>query len=852
MIDLITDNQVNNRKAMNCVVDLLHSAAEKFGAHPALTQKIGFRTITLTYAQLYAQARAMALLLQQQGLKKGDCVVIIAPNSPWWVVSYWGTMLAGGVIVPLNIQSTRDFAERIITQTDSSILIAWSRFLYEHPTGSDRSVTRISIELLPELLAAIDPDKFVPLYHLPEDLIEVMYTSGTTGDPKGVMLTNGNIMANIDAIHHAIQLDGTRERMLSILPLSHIFEQTIGMLLPLSMGVHIIYAHSPVAIVGLMQQYKITKLASVPEFLAIVYSRMTFAIEQQGYKQLFMMVQRLSAMVNTIWFSRILFWPLLQRLGGNLDTVVSGGAPLDPALERAWLTLGVHVIQGYGLTETSPCATTNTFDEHRYASVGKPLYNVQVRIADDGEIQIKGPSVFQGYYNNAAATAAAFTADGWFKTGDMGQFDADGYLYMRGRKKYMILSSGGQNVFPEDIEVVLNNIPGVKDSCVLGIARAGGKEDIYAVLLLDDNAVSVDDIVQQANSKLASFQQINAACVWPEADFPRSATRKVRKEEVRKKLGQLDGQRHDNGHDVTQLQRLLASVTGIAVEQIYPSSLLVKDLKLDSLTRVELVSRIELEFNKQIDEAAITSSTTVAQLQTMIDTMQAAAPRKQLAAWPRSWWARLLRPIIQYGFFLYLRRSMHVRVIGAENLMGIRQPIILMPNHISYWDSLLVARALPAAIRNNLSFAGAEDVVYDYWKNLSWLLELGFNVFRLPRTEQSAIRAGLENIGTMLDAGYNVVVFPEGKVSVTGALQPLKQGAGLLATQMGTMVVPIYIAGVRQLLDDPYALTAARHGTVTVFIGEPMQLSMQLSIAQATEQISAALQELAQRAADYQ
>lgn len=825
---------------MKCVVDLLQEANSKFGSRPALIQKIGFRTTTLSYAQLYHYACAMAAFMQQQGVRKGDRVVIVAPNSPWWVVSYWGTMLAGAVIVPLNIQVTHDLADRILSQTECKFFITWSRYLF--PT--DSSLYRITIEELPELLSSIDVAAFIPVYHAPEDLIEIMYTSGTTGDPKGVMLTNANIMANIDALHVAIQLDGTRERMLSILPLSHIFEQTIGMLFPLSLGCQIVYAHSPVAIVPLMQKYKITVMASVPEFLALVQSRMWFALQQKGFDKFFTRLLELSQKINHRWFSRLLFRPLLSRLGGEFYLVASGGAPLDPALEQIWLSMGVLVLQGYGLTETSPCATTNTFKEHRFASVGKPLYNVAVRVAEDGEIQIKGPSVFQGYYNNEVGTATAFTADGWFKTGDMGQFDADGYLFLRGRKKYMILSAGGQNVFPEDIEVVLNNIAGVKDSCVLGIPQSGGREDIHAVLLLDDDIDDVDAIVSQANSKLASFQQINSASIWPETDFPRSATRKVRKEEVRKRLGQLDGHRHTETHQVTKLQQLLSSITHIPVEQIHSDSLLVRDLKLDSLTRVELVSRLEIEFNKQIDETAITATTTVGRLQELLTSSQTTQPSRGLASWPRSWWARLIRPVLQIIAFVYLRCSMRVEVQGAHHLDDLQEPVIFMPNHVSYWDSLLVAWALPWHIRRRLSFAGAEDVVFQEWKVVSWLLQLAFNVFSLPRTEQGAVRKGLENLGDMLDDGYHVVLFPEGKISLDGELQQLKQGAGLVATQMGTSVVPIRIHGIQQLLVTPFSLWVKRRGTVRVVIGKPIKATAKTPVAQATQEITMALEDL--------
>lgn len=826
---------------MNCVVDILIDGAKKYSNRRALSQKIGFRTTHLTYKELYDKARSMALLLQAHGIKRGDKVLILAPNSPWWIVSYWGTLLAGAVIVPFTTQSTPDLIDKILAQTESRVFITWSRLMYEHPTH----VQKIQIEYLPEMLDTYNPDTFVVERCDEQALVEIMYTSGTTGDPKGVMLTNYNIMSNLEAIHRAIQLEGEKERLLSVLPLSHIFEQVIGMLLPLSLGCHIVYAHSPIAIVSLMNEYKITKMAAVPEFLSLVYTRLHFAMEKAGLGKIFDAALSLCERVDQRWFSRIVFWPVLRKLGGKLDTIASAGAPLDPQLERTWLSLGVYILQGYGLTETSPCVTTNTFEDHRYFSVGKPLYNVQVRIADDGEVQVKGPSVFQGYYKNPEKTAEAFTQDGWFKTGDIGEFDADGFLFLKGRKKYMILSAGGQNVFPEDIETALNNIKGVKDSCVLGIAgKGGGGESIHAVVLLDEASLSAKEIMVQANRKLASYQQIVSISVWPDVDFPRSATRKVRKEEVRKYLTAQEKQTSSKtAAAATKLYKLLASVAHIDVSEIHDNSLLVRDLKLDSLMRVELVGRIELEFNKAIDEAAITTETRVADLEKLID-KSSSSRVDTFSTWPLSWWARLLRPVIQTLFFIYVRLFMRVELHGLAHLKDIKEPVIFMPNHVSYWDSLLLAYALPFKFRSRISYAGAEDFVFNTWWWAVWMLQLGFNVFRLPRTEGGSIRVGLDNIGRMLDEGYHVVLFPEGRVSLLGDLQEFKGGAGLLATAMHTKVVPVYIDGIRKLLAGPYNLVPKKRGVVRVILGQPMQISMRTSVPKATQEIRQAMIDL--------
>jgi long-chain acyl-CoA synthetase len=236
--------------------------------------------------------------------------------------------------------------------------------------------------------------------------------------------------------------------------------------------------------------------------------------------------------------------------------------------------------------------TFNTYEQHRFASVGKVMRDIQAMITPDGEIVVKGPNVFKGYYKNEEKTRETFTSDGWFKTGDMGEFDRDGFLFLRGRRKYMILSAGGQNVFPEDIEDALNACAGVKDSAVLGIEHVHGAVAIHAVLLLEPGASAPEILVQQANSKLASYQQITDWTVWPEVDFPRSATRKVRKELVRAYLQSRVAQTGPIA-TTSPLIRLLSSVSGVALHAIGPTSTLVRNLHLDSLKRIELLARIE-------------------------------------------------------------------------------------------------------------------------------------------------------------------------------------------------------------------------------------------------------------------
>ena len=278
------------------------------------------------------------------------------------------------------------------------------------------TVTTYLIEQVPSLVAPYDAASFVLPPVLDDDAVaEIMYTSGTTGDPKGVMLSHRNLSTNLDDICQILPLDGSRERLLSVLPLSHVLEQTIGFLLPFSLGAQIIYAHSHGAVRDLIRQYHITKIVAVPEFLKLMAARIQGQIQASWYHGIFTLLHNIASHLTSKRLQRLIFFPIHRKLGGQLDTVASGGAPLDVPLEELWNSLGVHVLQGYGLTETSPVITMNTFLQRRYGSVGKPLAHVELRLADGGEIEVRGDSVTRGYYKNEAKTKESFTDDGWFK-----------------------------------------------------------------------------------------------------------------------------------------------------------------------------------------------------------------------------------------------------------------------------------------------------------------------------------------------------------------------------------------------------------------------------------------------------
>ncbi len=822
------------------LIDFLKQNAKKYPNRPALTMQMGFRTVSLTYAQVLLMAEQTALFLKSKGLKPGDVVLVLAPNSPYWIVVYWACLLGGFVVVPLNTQSTAAFVDRVAEQTGAKIL--FNHLYYRHVVPG---VQMFDIDFLPELVGDLNPAEFQEVKTDPEDVIQILYTSGTTGAPKGVMLTDKGISFNVQALGKIFDLNGAKERLLSVLPLSHILEQVAGFLLPYSFGAHIIFSHSPAAIGQLMRKHKITKMITVPEFLNIILSRIEQGAQKKGKAKTLKKLMDWSLKLNNKWFSRnILFAKVHKAFGGNLDTFAVGGAPLDPELEKKWNALGIYVLEGYGLTETSPVIAYNSFDHHRLGSVGRILEGVQVKLGPDNEIWVKGPGVFKGYFKNEEKTKESFSPDGWYKTTDIGEFDDDGYLYLKGRKKYMILGPGGQNVFPEDIEWELNRIPGVIDSCVVGLEKPGGRMEVHASLLLKEDAQNNGQaIVNEANSHLSSYQRITGWSAWPEIDFPRSATRKVKKDEVIKYLKGAKEQEHFESQLVTTpLRRILAHITNVDAHDITEKTTMEK-LQIDSLMRIELLARIEQEYRVVVDETKVLPATTVGQLEQMIKDAPAAQPHVPLAKWPRTLWAQFLRIIFQTVGFLLTRIFVKLKVEGLDNLNDLPTPAIFMPNHVSYLDGIVLARALPFRFRRKLAFAAAKDVLYGEFKSISWGAELLFNTFPLPRKEGENIKQGLEYMGELMDQGYSVVLFPEGKMSKDGKLLPFKRGAGLVSVEMHGWVVPVIIVGSDDVV--PYAeIVPKKRGTVTVKFGKPIKFSRRDSYEEAMKRIRKEMESL--------
>jgi long-chain acyl-CoA synthetase len=582
--------------------------------------------------------------------------------------------------------------------------------------------------------------------------------------------------------------------------------------------------YNPVDIVAQIKSRRISVLVSVPKILDVLREHVVRVAPRSasaGPKQ----------HVARRWWR----YRSVHRLFGlKFWAFVVGAAPLDAELEAFWSELGFAVIQGYGLTETAPIVSLNHPFGTKKGSVGKAIAGVEVKIAGDGEILVRGENVTKGYFNADEENARAFE-DGWFHTGDVGEVGADGQLYIRGRKKEMIVTPEGLNVFPEDVERVLNKIAGVRDSAVVGVP-IGSEERVHAVVLLDPG-VTVDAIVRQANAELDDHQKIRRALLWPEPELPRTeGTGKLKRAMVREwvKSGATPLPL-TAGSD--QLATLIAKYAG---RSDVSSATTLDELGLSSLDRVELMVALEDAFQTRIDEGAFSQAQDLGQLRSLVERSGTsdAAPTEPVdfPSWNRSAAARAIRRVSLPTWILPLARVFAwTHVDGREHLEHLDGPVIFAANHQSHMDTPVIMAALPARLRYRVAPAMAKEFFTAHFhpeqhgrmarmtNGLNYYLaSLFFNAFPLPQREAGA-RQTLRYIGDVLEDGFSVLIFPEGKRSETGAVDRFRPGIGMIAARLGVPVVPVRIEGLDQVLNRSWRM--ARPGRVRVAFGRPLRLT---------------------------
>ena len=821
------------------VVDFLRGAVEQYGSRDALLFKPAFRYLRWTYSRLWDESGQVATLLQRRGLTKGDQVILWGPNSPHWVLIFFGCIRAGVILVPLDLRSAPDYVARVVSRTDPKLAFT-SRFT---PKGDvDLRIPEVAFEELEAAIAGLPQPEHVDIK--PEDLAEIMFTSGTTGDPKGVMLTHRNLTANIEGISQYISCDPS-SRLLSILPLSHMYEQMGGLFMTLYHGASVTYPTSrqPAVLTRTMRERKITILLLVPQGLELLMNGIEREVARQGKEALWGKLLKVAER-TPFRLRRYLFRRVHKQFGGKLDFIVSGGAALDPDLGHKWELLGVKIVQGYGATEASPVISNHTIWERRHDSTGRPLPNVEVKISSAGEILVRGENITPGYWRAPEETAKAFDGD-WYRTGDLGYFDDDGFLHIQGRMKDMIVLPSGQNVFPEDIQAVLTKHPHVTDATVVGLVK-GSSVEVHAALILD-NADTAPEAVSWTNGQLAEQQRIRGFTIWPDEDFPRTHTLKVKKQVVIDtilgKIQPVDPAAAPSGGStaggVRSLLHIIAEVSKRDAGDIRDEAALGDDLELDSLGRVELLSAIETELGVYTDEDQVGPETTVRQLADLVEEGSKNPPMMSFPSWGMQWWCRMTRGVLQRSvMFPLVALPYGLKVAGRENLEGITGPVLFASNHNLGLDNPLIIKAVPLKWRRRMAVAGAADL----WKNPIWwimnpLLGNGF-----PLAREGSVRPSLENMGKVMDNGWSVLIYPEGELTVGGPIKPFMNGAGLVAVEGRIPVVPLRLHIHK--LGSPTRFPFLRRGSIEVRFGVPLSFPPGTDYQDATAAIENAVKSL--------
>lgn len=825
---------------MQTLNDLLETAANRFGDSPALLIKPGIRVRSWSYREIWEASGTVAAYLHAQGIAKGDRVVIWAPNRPEWVVALFGCLRLGAIAVPFDIRSAPEFVAGVLGQTAPKFAFV-SQFTPEN--AEVEALPHLDIEDLENVLqeeTAAPPTVDVAA----DDTAEIMFTSGTTGAPKGVILTHGNIVANVSAGVQEV-MPQPHWRLLSLLPLSHMLEQTVGLFAVMFGGGRVVYPASrqPSILVRTMQENGITSIVLVPQALELFMNAIEREAERTGKKEQLAKILGIAPKLP-VWLRRKLFGKVHRRFGGKLLFVMCGGARLDPPLAEKWEALGVIVLQGYGTTEAAPIVACNSFRYKKLDALGKVLPGQEVRIAEDGEIQTRGPNVTPGYWNQPEITAASFDGD-WYKTGDLGHIDEDGFLYFKGRKKDLIVLANGQNVYPEDIEPLLQLHPAIEDAVVVGMPSERGGEDVHAVIIPnegEDGGTAIAD----ANPQLAAHQQIRGFTVWPDEEFPRTHTLKVKKNVVLERLmADAQGESQEaaapaeaGGDEMTPLEQLIVRICEVAPAEVKPESILGADIGLDSLGRVELLSAIEQDLGVYIDETQVNPETTVGDLETLL-AQGSASEDERFPGWSRAAWCRVARSVLHYVIvrpgvgLLY-----QIDVGGKENLAGLSGPLLFAANHNLKVDAGMILMSLPASMRWRLGIAAAADNYFSsvWWRIFSPLLG---NTF--PFARYGPVRRSLENLGDLLDNEWSVLIFPEGD-RTDGEIKPFKPGTGFVAMEARTPVVPIRVKLLQQGVFEGASFPS--RGKVSVQIGKPLVFARGTDYLKATETLEQAVREL--------
>jgi long-chain acyl-CoA synthetase len=801
------------------------------GQETAYVQRRGYRTVRWSYRQVADAAFRFARELDVRAITKGDRVLLWGPNSAEWVAAFLGCALRGVVVVPMDDVATPDFALRVHQQVNAKLLVCSREHLQQ-------SIPVLTLEDLPDTLAAHSSVAYPAAEIEPTDALEIVFTSGTTAEPKGVVITHGNVLANVAPLELEIGKYLKYERwvhpvrFLNLLPLSHVFGQFLGIFLPQLMGGAVIFQETfkPSEVIATIRRQRVSVLVAVPRVLQSLKEKIERDLEDEGradqFRQLFRNAEG-KHFLHRWW----IFRRIHRRFGWKFWAFISGGAALDRDTEEFWGRLGYAAVQGYGLTETTSLISVNHPFRLGKGSIGKVLAGREVKLAPDGEILVRGGGVAAGYWNGTDHHPVA-GEDGWYRTGDVGELDADGNLYFKGRKKDVIVTPAGMNVYPDDLEAALRRQPEVKDVVVVALPRNGNAEPCAAIILRDET--DPGPVVKRANESLAEYQRMNAWVVWPEEDFPRTSTQKPLRSVIQQAAQAQLSQKSFNQVHSSPLAELIGRITGHLPIRLSPDANLESELNLSSLDRVELLSALEDRYQLDLSETGFAAVNTVGGLERILQGKLSPRMPYHYPRWAQRWPVPWIRLAVHY---MLLRPAVFVlgwpHVEGRQNLHAVHGPVLVVCNHIGDVDPGFVLTALPARLRHKVAIAtGGEALeilrtppptrgfVGRAYDRVKWGLGVALlNLFPLPH--EAGFRESFGYAGESVDRGYSVLVFPEGRHTPDGKMLPFRAGIGLLANNLQIPIVPMRIDGLFEVKQAGKSF--ARPGQVKVKIGAPVQ-----------------------------
>ncbi len=849
----------------------------------------GNRRYPTTYGELAELAGRSAAELERRGVAVGDRVVLWGENSAEWLGVFFGCLLRGVIAVPLDATGSTEFANRVVKDVSAKLIVGDRRLL----ASLQSDVPRL---LLSEIKAQLPT---TPMFAVSDAVngqtpFQIIFTSGTTAEPKGVVLTHRNVLASLQPIEAEIAKYLKYERwvhplrFLHTLPLSHVFGQFMGMWTPplLAAEVHFGEQLEPSRMTELIHRECISVLVTVPRVLQLLRTHLL-----ARYGSLAGDLERAKDL--SVWKRWWRFRQVHRALGWKFWAVISGGATLPADLENFWNRLGFALIQGYGMTETTALVTLNHPFRIGRGTIGKALPGREVRISDEGEIFVRGDMV-------AAATWQGGTLrprrDEWLATGDLAVKDESGELRFLGRKGEVIVTGAGMNVHPADLEEAMTKLPGVRGCVVVPCEMMGGPEPV-AVTLFSGSDSDLDVLVGQANRGLAEYQHIRRALRWPHLQFPYTSTGKLLRREVAEWAcasllsSQQRGDSGTGGADV--LLNVIAEITGESLSGANDRLRLSEDLHLDSLGRVQLQSALEQRLGLEFEDDRIVGVETLGDLRALLERkegtglpsqpartaaeagraspsppempesvppIQKALPKERDAPeplfprWPWGWPIRAVRvAFIEHVMrpLIWLLAAPRVVRETAELPLA---PMLVIANHVTAYDGALVLYALPARLRQRVAIAMSGEVLLDLRRGQNqqsrlhnllapvayWLVTALFNVFPLPRLR--GFRKSFAHAGEAMDRGYAVLIFPEGTRSPDGMLHPFRPGIGLLAQQSRVPVLPVALIGLGEMRGG--RTRWFRSGQLEVHVGEAIAVEEGAEAAQLTEKLEESVRRL--------